>query len=285
MGKQQTARGNLTGSRPQLTSVSNPIVKRLRSLERKKARKETGLFLVEGARHLTEAMTHGWTVDTLVMSVEAAQRPGAQALIKLGEDQGARLSTCSEKVLSSISNRDNAQTIVGAVKKRERSVQDLRQSPGWGVVALYQPRDPGNLGTIIRTADMASLRGVVVVGEACDLYAPETVRASMGSLFACPVVFCDLDDLIDAKTEWGAALIGASVDGDGPETWPEARPGAEPVLFMGNEQAGLSPAAEDACDALIRLPMRPGADSLNLASASAVMIYEAWRRLGYPGAA
>jgi TrmH family RNA methyltransferase len=143
-------------------------------------------------------------------------------------------------------------------------------------------RDPGNLGTIVRTADSVGAGGVVLVGETCDPFSVEAVRATMGSVFAMPLARATLADLMRYKTQRGAAMIGASLKG--------AQMGAEEalpervVVFMGNEQSGLNAEMEAACDRLVKLPMRGRADSLNLAAATAVMLYDVWRRRGYDGA-
>ena len=281
MGKQHQKPPKFSTRAPALTSAANPVVKLLKSLDRKKARAESGLFLVEGARHLTEALDHGWQVAHVLAGASATERESNARLLARAEADGARVSIASEAVLAKVSRKDNPQTLIGAVRLRAAGLDALDASPGWGAIALFQPRDPGNLGTIIRTADCTGMKGVLVIGEACDPFSVEAVRASMGSLFAVPVVRADVGAALGWAKARGASLIGASVNGAGFGPWPDG----EPLILMGAEQSGLPADVEAACASLIRLPMRAGADSLNLASASAVMIYEAWRRAGHPGAA
>jgi TrmH family RNA methyltransferase len=150
------------------------------------------------------------------------------------------------------------------------------------IVALEGIRDPGNLGTILRTADSVGAGGVVLLGESCDPFSVEAVRASMGSIFAVKLARASFEELTQFAKARGASIIGASLKGTAFDT---DRPSpARVVLLMGNEQSGLPPEMEAACDLLVKLPMRGRADSLNLAVATAVMLYDLWRRRGYDGA-
>ena len=190
-----------------------------------------------------------------------------------------RVIEMSEALLAQIAKRDNPQTVIGAYKQRLTALGALE---GQTLVALDGVKDPGNLGTILRTADSTGAGGVILVGECCDPFSIEAVRASMGSLFAMPIARATLGELAAFKQERGAQLVGASLTGRSLEdAWT---PSARAVLFMGNEQSGLSAEMEAACDVLVKLPMRGRADSLNLGVATGVMLYDLWRRRGYDGA-
>jgi RNA methyltransferase, TrmH family len=182
-------------------------------------------------------------------------------------------------VLAGISKRDNPQTVIGAYTQRLAALEELE---GETIVALEGVRDPGNLGTILRTADSTGVGGVVLLGESCDPFSVETVRASMGSIFAVKLARASFEELLRYKSKRGAEMIGASLKG----AWLDAALPApsRAIVLMGNEQSGLPPEMEAACDLLVRLPMRGRADSLNLAVATAVMLYDLWRRRGYDGA-
>jgi len=263
----------------QITSASNPLIKTLKALHAKKGRAETGLFLAEGARLALEAADLNAWPEILLYSPNALERPPVRKLIEAGEARGVRLIETSENILAQIAKRDNPQTVIGAYRQLLSPLDALE---GQTIVALDGVRDPGNLGTIIRTADSVGAGGVVLVGETCDPFSVEAVRATMGSIFAMPLARASLGDLVRYKTQRGAALIGASLKGADmaiDEALPE-----RVVVFMGNEQSGLSPEMEAACDRLVKLPMRGRADSLNLAVATAVMLYDVWRRRGYDGA-
>lgn len=263
----------------QITSASNPQIKLLKSLHLKKARTETGLFLAEGARLAVEAADLGVWPELLVFSPAALARDQVRALIAQAEARRVRVIETSETILGQISKRDNPQTVIGAYKQQ---LSPLDALAGDTIVALEGIRDPGNLGTIVRTADSTGAGGVVLIGESCDPFSVEAVRASMGSLFAMKLARASFDELVRYKTERGAEMMGLSLNGAAQEVNAPA-PG-KMIVLMGNEQSGLPEHMEAACDTLVRLPMRGRADSLNLAVATAVMLYDLWRRRGYDGA-
>ena len=262
----------------QITSASNPQIKLLKSLHLKKARAETGLFLAEGARLAMEAADLGVWPEILLFSQAAIAREQIRALIAQAEARRVRLIETNETILAQISKRDNPQTVIGAYKQRLTPLDALE---GETIVALESVRDPGNLGTILRTADATGAGGVVLIGESCDPFSVEAVRASMGSLFAVKLARTGFDDLVRYKKARGARMLGLSLKGASQET---ATPPAKAIVLMGNEQSGLPEYMEAACDTLVKLPMRGRADSLNLAVATAVMLYDLWRRRGYDGA-
>ncbi len=262
-----------------ITSASNPLIKTLKGLHAKKGRAESGLFLAEGARLALEATDLGIWPAIMVYAAAALERPRLQALIDEAERRRVRVIETSESVLGQITKRDNPQTVIGAYEQRLSTLDEIA---GATVVALEGVRDPGNLGTILRTADSVGAAGVVLVGECCDPFSVEAVRASMGSLFAVRLARASLDELLEYKRQRNITLIGASLNGR--HFGEEIPPPTQTVLLMGNEQSGLSAEIEAACDLLVQLPMRGRADSLNLAIATGVLLYDLWRRRGYDGA-
>ncbi len=262
-----------------ITSASNPLIKTLKSLHAKKGRTETGLFLAEGARLALEATDLGVWPEIMVYAPAALGRPQVRDLVRNAEARDVRVIESSEAVLAQISKRDNPQTVIGAYRQRLTPLEALT---GETVVALEGVRDPGNLGAILRTADSVGAGGIVLLGESCDAFSMEAVRASMGSVFAVKLARASFEDLLRYKRSRGASLIGASLKGAVLDAEHKFETNA--ILLMGNEQSGLTPEMEAACDLLARLPMRGRADSLNLAVATAVMLYELWRRRGYDGA-
>lgn len=258
-----------------ITSFSNPLVKRLRALERKKARQESGLFLAEGMRLVAEGLERGWRAETVCVSASVADRPAVAALAGEAASAGARVVLMPDALIAKLTGKDNPGAVVAAFHQRLASLEHLAAGRDlW--IALYEVRDPGNLGTIIRTADCAGLGGVILVGTCCDPFSVEAVRASMGSIFDVAVAPAGLDALLAWRNARGARIVAASLNADTRHDRHDMR--GPTILLMGNEQAGLPQEAESACDALVRLPMRGGADSLNLAQASAILIYEAWRQ-------
>jgi len=263
----------------QITSASNPQIKLLKSLHLKKTRAETGLFLAEGARLAVEAADLGVWPDILVFSPAALARDQVRSLIDQAEARRVRVIETSETIIGQISKRDNPQTVIGAYRQQLTQLENIE---GATVVALEGIRDPGNLGTILRTADSTGASGVVLIGDSCDPFSVEAVRASMGSLFAMKLARASFDDLIRHKNSRGAEMMGLSLKGTADGIGAE--PPAKAIVLMGNEQSGLPEHMEAACDHLVKLPMRGRADSLNLAVATAVMLYDLWRRRGYDGA-
>ncbi len=280
-----------------ITSAANPMVKALKALHTKKGRAESGLFLAEGARLAAEAAELGVWPQVMALSAAALERPQVARLAEGAAHAGARVLEMNEALLAAIAKRDNPQTVIGAYPQRLVELETLgarttaSASGAAGMdevvhaplfVALDGVRDPGNLGTILRTADSVGADGVILVGQTCDPFSVEAVRATMGSIFALPVARADFAAFDAWRRARGLLLVGASLKGAHPH---DAFPADAPLaIFMGNEQSGLSAEMEAACDALVRIPMKGRADSLNLAIATGVMLYDAWRRRGYAGA-
>ena len=262
-----------------ISSTSNDTVKLLKSLDRKKERQETGLFLAEGLHFVAEALASGWKPVVAFADAAAAERADVADLLKRMKGAGARVLTASEKVLGSISQQSNAQEIVAAFHQRLVPLGEMRAKARSRYVALYEVRDPGNLGTVIRTADAAGCDGVILLGTTCDPFSVEAVRATMGSLFALPLATASFDEFRAWASAGKVRLVAASMRGD--HAHDNATYGERGCIIMGNEQAGLPAEVEDQCDELVRIPMAGRAESLNLGIAAGVMIYEAWRVQGY----
>jgi TrmH family RNA methyltransferase len=262
-----------------ITSTANDTVKLLKALERKKERQESGLFLAEGRHFAEEALSNGWKPAYAIADLAALDRPPTRNLLERMRAGGARVLTATEKVLASVVRKDNPQDIVSAFHQRLTPLGELRASGRRRYVALYEVRDPGNLGTIIRTADAAGCDGVILIGTICDPFSVEAVRATMGSLFAMPLATASFDGFIGWRDTNKVCVTAASMRGDGAHH--EARFGDRSCILMGSETSGLPVEIEAACDELVRIPMAGRAESLNLAIAAGVMIYEAWRAHGY----
>ena len=269
----------MTRSIDLISSASNPLIKMLRGLDRKKVRSETGLFLAEGGRLLEQALLQGWDVETVIVSNSGLERPMTQELVHKAAQSGARIARVPDQLASSIARKDNPQAVLGAIRQRKLSLDQLDpHNPGlW--LGLHEIRDPGNLGTILRTADCAGLAGVILVGTCCDPFSVEAVRASMGSIFDIPLAHGDFATFNDWRQTGELALIAASVNGSVMHTDVDFKQPS--LILMGTEQSGLPDTVEAKCDTRCIIPMRGGADSLNLAQASAIMGYEAWRQRGF----
>lgn len=265
----------MTDAKP-LSSAANPAIKKIRSLAQKKFRDTYGLFVAEGLRHVTEALEAGWEIDSLVFAPRARDLPLAQKAISSCKAARGQCLEVTEDLLSRITQRDNAQAVVGVFRQRYGQLADVAAQKQGLWVALENVRDPGNLGTIVRTADCTGVSGVILVGTTCDPWSSEAIRASMGSFARLPLI----------PASQGAFLAWLEKDFRGRMTGTHLRTDtdyrtadySQPlILAMGNEQAGLSDAMAQACDQLVKIPMTGKADSLNLAVSTGIMLYEICR--------
>ncbi len=266
------------GQVKEVTSLANPIVKDIKALTVKKSRQESGAFLAEGLKLVIDALELGWTIRTLVYAKAAKGKPLVEQVAAKTVAAGGLVLEVSEKVIGSITRRDNPQMVVGVFEQRWRQLRDIKPKASETWVALDRVRDPGNLGTIIRTADAAGASGVILVGETTDPFSLETVRATMGSVFAVPVVKATPEEFLAWKKTAGVSVVATHLAGavDYRTIDYKKKP---VVLLMGNEQSGLPDALAKEADALARIPQAGRADSLNLAIATAVMLFEARRHI------
>ena len=237
-------------------SPQNPTIKLIRSLSEKKFRQETGLFVAEGWEMLGRARKAGWAPVHLVST---------EPISAWGE---ARPILVTEKVMEGPSGQNNPHNVVATFGQPYGS--EVIPKGVW--VALEDMRDPGNLGTIIRTADAVAASGVILVGQSCDPYSGDCVRATTGSIFGVPLVRMETEAFIRLCKTWPGDVIGTHLKG----TEDFRRSYKHPTLLvMGSERRGLSEGLAAACSSLVRIPMPGGAESLNVATATALMLYEA----------
>ncbi|MCR9177485.1 MAG: RNA methyltransferase [Alphaproteobacteria bacterium] len=257
----------------EITSAANPEIKSIRALNTKKGRSEQGAFLSEGLRHVLEAARVGWTIRRLLISKTARQGPLLEEARTACVASGGRVLVVPPALMERVAKRDNAQSVIAVIEQRRRALTDI-PGDGPGVfLVLEDVRDPGNLGSILRTADAFGISGVLLVGTCCDPFSVEAVRASMGSVVNVPVTEADRDGFLAWHAGWRGATVGAHLKGTDLPRLRDLTGGV--LILMGNEQAGLSAPLSDICETLVRIPMRAGSDSLNLAAAAAIMAYEA----------
>jgi len=261
------------GATRAITSLQNERVKLVRSLEMRKARRETGLFTAEGVSVLATARDAGWAPSMLLFLAGSAQSGMARALLDWAQGAGAECLEISPAVLAKLAAKDNPQTMLGVFEQRWAAEPDANAVAGDALwVALEGARDPGNLGTIIRTVDAVGASGVMLVGNTVDPYAREAVRASMGSIFAVPLVRWSPERFLAWRQAWPGEAVGTHL-GAG-EDFRAVSYRAPTLLVMGSEGPGLSEALAGACSRLVKIPMAGRLDSLNLAVATALMLYE-----------
>ncbi|WP_419907464.1 TrmH family RNA methyltransferase [Hoeflea sp.] len=266
------------GQAKEITSLSNPVIKDIRALNLKKNRDRTSSFMAEGLKLVIDALDQGWQIRTLVYGRDAKGNAPVEAVAARTVAAGGLVLEVPQKVLGAITRRDNPQAVCGIFEQRYAVLGDMHPKPGETYVALDRVRDPGNLGTIIRTADAAGASGIILVGDCTDPFSLETIRATMGSIFAVPVAKADGSGFLQWCDGEDARLVGTHLEGA--IDYRTIDYAAAPViLLMGNEQAGLPAALAERCDRLARIPQSGRADSLNLAVATAVMLFEARRHL------
>ena len=261
-----------------ITSAANAEVKSLRALHERKYRKKSGWFLAEGARICREAVALGWDMHRLAFLAgrenDAVMRPLLGGLAA----SGGRALPMTETLMQRISRKDNPQILIGAFGQRWHDLQAVSSTSDRIWVALDRVRDPGNLGTVMRTADAVGAAGIILIGDCTDPYSVEAVRASMGAVFNVEIIACSEAEFIAFGTAWPGRVIGtallAAVD------YRVADYGGPLIMLMGNEQAGLTAPLMDMCDQLIKMPMQGRSDSLNLAVATGVALYTALDRRG-----
>lgn len=261
------------GAFKRVTSFSNPAVKEIRALQLKKFRDRTGLFLAEGHKLARDALEAGWPIATLLVTEDAGE--AALATAARARAAGATVVETTGAIMERIARKENAQPVVGVYRQRLATLAPDALGPGDVWIALEGPRDPGNLGTIVRTADGLGAKGVALVGPSVDPFGIEAVRASMGSLFHVPLARLSADDFAAFRAGFRGKIYGTHLAGT--VDVRGFRPETPCVLLMGTEQSGLTDAAAGLCDALVRVPMAGAADSLNLAVATAIVLFEARR--------
>lgn len=264
------------GQVKEITSLANPIVKDIKALALKKFRDEQHAFMAEGLKLVIDALEGGWTIRTLIYSKAGRGNASVEKIASRTVALGGLVLEVSEKVLGAITRRDNPQMVVGVFEQKLAKLADIRLEAGDVWVALDRVRDPGNLGTIIRTVDAVGARGVILVGETTDPFSLETVRATMGSVFSVPIARATPEAFLAWKAKAGAMLVGTHLKGSVDYRTPNYK-GRPLVILMGNEQQGLPDELARACDELVRIPQVGKADSLNLSVATGVMLYEVRR--------
>ncbi len=258
----------------QITSAANPIIKKIKALALKKNRDEEQLFIAEGLRHITEAIENGWEMDLLAYTAKAKDHALTQAAIQYANTQKATCLDVDADVLTKITQRENSQSVIAVFKQRWHSLADVAAEQF--MVGLDNIRDPGNLGTILRTGDATGLNGVILIGATCDPYSPEAIRASMGSFARSKLVKCTEAEFIAWSKAYKGRIIGTHLNAT--EDYRGNVYEFPLLLLMGNEQNGLSDALGKTCSHLIRIPMQGTIDSLNLSIATGLMLYEVYRQ-------
>lgn len=260
-----------------ITSAANPLVKRVRLLADRKHRRREFAFVVQGIQPVWQAVEAGAEIETLIIAPGLLRHAGATAMVAGQEAAGVPVARLSDQLFARIADRDSPAGLAAIVRFVSRGVSDLPVGAGSVFAALHEAGNPGNLGTIVRTASAAGAAGVILIGPSADPYDPVAVKASMGALFTVPVAAAPS---ADEFLRWAAAARVTVAAASGRATvscWAaDLRPPL--ALLLGSEGSGLPDDLLAAADIQVAIPMTGTAESLNLAVAAGILLYELPRR-------
>ena len=257
----------------EVTGLQNPVVKAAAELKQKKYRTQNGLYLAEGLRTEEEAVAYK-AVETLFYVATDDER--TMRLLEDAAAQNIKLVCVSENVMKKIADTETPQGIIAVCKMRQPKLENLLAS-GKMLLVLDRVGDPGNIGTMLRTADAAGIGGLVLLKGCADIYAPKTVRSSMGSLFHIPVLSgVSEQEFVSAAKKAGYDLLVTCLDGA--DNLYKADLSGRIAFVMGNEAGGVSESLLAQADKRVYIPMAGRAESLNVAMAAGIVMFEALRR-------
>jgi TrmH family RNA methyltransferase len=260
-----------------ITGFSNPTVKFLRSLREKKHRKAAGKFLAEGLRLLTDARECGHLPEVLVMANGREGHPLLEQLEAEVYAAGGEVLELAPDLLTKITGKDNPQAVAGVFAEFDTSLAALDRTTAKIWLVAQALRDPGNLGTMLRTGDAVGAGGLILIDDCADPFSVEAVRASMGAVFTQAIAQAKWEEFLPWLRSSPGQLVAASLrDAVDYRGAPYAAPC---FLLVGNESRGLPEEYETTCDLRVTMPMKGRADSLNAAVAGAVLAYEALAKL------
>jgi len=260
----------------EITSLQNPKLKKAQKLTERRERNETGLFLIEGYRELKRAFEGKVEIQTLFICPELFLGSNEQALINQIDRSGAEIFTCSSSVFHKLSYRDRPDGLVAVAKQMQRQLRDISFRDTPFLIIAEAIEKPGNLGTILRSADAAGVDGVIVCDRCTDIYNPNVVRASVGTLFTLPVVEATTEETLLWLKEKQIQIAAATPSAQ--EEFTDADFKGAIAVAVGTEQLGLSDLWMQEAAIRVRIPMHGVADSLNVATATTLLLYEAVRQ-------
>lgn len=264
-----------------ISSAANPVIRRVRLLADRRHRRREGAFVVQGVQPVWQAVAAGADIETLIVAPDLIRQPAVAAMVRQQEEGGTKVTRVTGALFARIADRDGPAGLAAIIRASPAGLANLRVGPDSLFVALHEVGNPGNLGTIIRTADAAGAAGVILVGNATDPYDPAAVKASMGALFSVPVArAATADELMGWAARQRVCVAMTSARGSR-SAWTADFP-LPLIIVLGSEGSGLPDDLLERGDLQIRIPMTGTAESLNLAVAAGILVYEARRRTGLP---
>lgn len=259
-----------------ISSGSNQHIKRIRSLLQRKAREDAGVFFVEGIRLVAEAVQLQAPIETLIVAPDLLSSPFAKGIVEQARQANIPTLEVTSAVFETFSLKEGPQGLAAIVLQKWEPLERVVPGNELGWVALEEVRNPGNLGAILRTCDAVGCSGVLLLGSTTDPYDPAAVRASMGAIFSQRLIRTTIETLIQWKQRYNLTVMGAS--DSAPTDYQAVSYTGPVVLFLGAEQQGLSAPGRGVCDTVVRIPMIGRSDSLNLAVATGVLLYEVFNQ-------
>jgi RNA methyltransferase, TrmH family len=263
----------------EISSAANPLVKRARALADRKHRRREGAFVAQGIQPVWQAVEADADIEVLIVAPELLRHAGAAAMVAAQEAAGVRVARVSGELFGRIADRDGPSGLAAIVRSVPVALADLTVSDGSLFTALNSPGNPGNVGTIIRTASAVGCDGVILIGPSADRYDPAAVKASMGAIFTVPVATASsAAEFLDWAHSRAVTVAATSARG-GVSCW-EADLRLPLAVLLGSEGTGLPDDLLATADLRVAIPMTGTAESLNLAVAAGVLLYEVRRRTG-----
>jgi len=258
--------------------MSSSLQTLIRDLHRRRGRERRGLALAEGVRLVEEALAVGISIRGAAVSPALESTTRGKALKAALAERNIRLEEVGDADLESLADTEHPQGVVAVIEPRTWGLEDIRLSPGDTVLVLDAVQDPGNVGTMLRTALALGARGVVALKGTADLTNPKVIRGAMGASFRLPVVSAGPEEFIAWSRLQRSQIWIADMVGDPLDQVPGRNPARPPVaLVLGNEGAGVGPVLESAAARRVTIPLEPGVESLNVAVAAGILLYGVMR--------
>lgn len=260
-----------------ISSTANPDIKNIRHLREKKVRDDTRFFFVEGIRLVIEAYNKKEKFDRIIFSHELLRSQAGQEFIeKVSNENPGILMEVDKKVFVHLAQKEGPQGLAAVIYQKWFDIETINSSEGGIWMGLDSVQDPGNLGSILRTLDAVGGRGIILLDQSTDVFHPTAARASTGALFSLYVIRTSQQDFIHWKKNHGLKCYGAVCEKS--EDYQNVTYPDDLIILMGSEQKGLSQPLIEICDQLINIPMSGNVDSLNLASAASIILYEVYNQ-------
>jgi TrmH family RNA methyltransferase len=255
-----------------ITSLTNPTIKSLRKLADRKERQESGLFLIEGLRIVAEALESQAPIESLVYAPDILSSEFGKSLVNIASTRSIPLVDVSPEVFISLSRRDGPQGIAAVVQQRWHNLVSITPQTKQTWVALESVQNPGNLGSVMRTAEAVGAAGVILLDQSTDPYDPSAVKASMGALFHLVVAKATFEEFKYWVRQHKVKVVGSSDKAEQDYLFTQY---PDPcILLMGSEREGLNKDYLALCETVVRIPMIGSSDSLNLAIATSIILYQ-----------